>query len=302
MGDEVTRGPVTTRGCWWLVEAVSRLLERGERDAVRGDLAESGASSGPALLDVLGLVVRRQAASWLEPWPWLALAGVALPIGILLSHVSRTWADGTAIYAFLYVNNWTSSFLESPGSRRDMVVLATGFLVNGLTLTSWSWTSGFVLGALSRRTVWITASLFCLAVLAGTVGTDTTARNHFNSEVFSVRFYGVVFPRLLRVTFVLLPAVWGMQWSRRRPSPPLLPAVVGLVATMVLTAWAARDLEGSVVFGRGLIPSDPGVDGFVGTSDDPRPWWGLPLVMIWPAAYIVATTTWQRWRRGPTAG
>jgi hypothetical protein len=47
------------RSCWWLVDIVSRLLEADERDAVRGDLAESNASAPQALRDVLGVLVRR---------------------------------------------------------------------------------------------------------------------------------------------------------------------------------------------------------------------------------------------------
>ncbi len=39
---------------WSMVDAVSQLLEREEREAVRGDLAECGEGPGQALLDVLG--------------------------------------------------------------------------------------------------------------------------------------------------------------------------------------------------------------------------------------------------------
>jgi hypothetical protein len=28
----------------------------------------------------------------------------------------------------------------------------------------------------------------------------------------------------------------------------------------------------------------------------PRPWWPLSIVMMWPAAYLLATTTLDRWR------
>ena len=51
-----------TRICWWLADRVSRLLEPDEREAVRGDLEETGAAGGKALRDVLGLAARRQAA------------------------------------------------------------------------------------------------------------------------------------------------------------------------------------------------------------------------------------------------
>jgi hypothetical protein len=50
---------ITTTG---LFDLVSHLLERDERDAVQGDLLESGESPWQSLLAVLGLVIRREAA------------------------------------------------------------------------------------------------------------------------------------------------------------------------------------------------------------------------------------------------
>lgn len=297
MGDEVNRGPAVRRIGWWAADKLSRLLEADERDAVRGDLTESGATGGRALRDVLGLVMRRQAALWIDWRPWLALVGVVAPLGMLLSHVSRWWADRSAIYAFLYVNNWTWAFLDSPGARRDLADVSTGVFLGYLTLIGWSWTSGFVLGSLSRRTLWVTATLFCLVVIGGTLGTTTTARaNPFNAAVFSLPFYRVVFPRLLLTVLVLLPALWGMHRSLRRASLPLLPTIVGAVAIAILTAWAANGLENSVIFGRNVMPPDPGLDGVLGTADDPRPLRLLPLVMAWPVVFMVASASRRRWR------
>jgi hypothetical protein len=36
-------------------------------------------------------------------------------------------------------------------------------LSQGLALVAWSWTAGFVLGSLSRRTIWVTGTLYSLA-------------------------------------------------------------------------------------------------------------------------------------------
>jgi len=74
-----------------LADLASTLLEPHERDVVRGDLAECGVNGWRACLEVLGLVARRQAALWADWRPWLALVGVVLPIGVLLSHASRSW-------------------------------------------------------------------------------------------------------------------------------------------------------------------------------------------------------------------
>ncbi len=71
------------------------MLEPDEREAVRGDFAESGETSGQALRNVLGLVLRRQAALWKDWRPWLALVGLVAPLGVLLSLVARREA-GTA--------------------------------------------------------------------------------------------------------------------------------------------------------------------------------------------------------------
>jgi len=48
---------------WPLVELVSRPLEPEEREAVLGDLLEADRSAWQALLDIFGLILRRQAFS-----------------------------------------------------------------------------------------------------------------------------------------------------------------------------------------------------------------------------------------------
>ena len=88
-----------TRIAWWMVESLSRLLDDDEREVVRGDLAECGTRAGHALREVAGLVLRRQIALWFGWKPWLALLTVVVPIGVLLSHASRLWADAGMVVA-----------------------------------------------------------------------------------------------------------------------------------------------------------------------------------------------------------
>lgn len=259
-----------SRICWGLVDMVSRLLEPGEREVVHGDFTESGASSGQALRDVLGLVIRRQAALWMDWRPWLALAGVVVPLGILLSHVSRRWADGIAIYAWLYVNSWTWAFLESPGSRRDLADTVVRFCLNATTLIAWSWTSGFVLGSLSRRAIWVNGALFYLALFAGTLGSTTVGRrNPFNAAVFSLTFYSVVWPVILQTLLVVLPALWGMRKGLRLTTLPLHQAIFWVFVIAALTTRAVQS-QGSVRL--------------------------LPLVLVWPVGYMVGVAGWRHWR------
>jgi hypothetical protein len=54
------------RICWLLVDGFSRFLHWEEREAVQGDIAELGLTCDRALVEVLGLVVRRQALLWTE--------------------------------------------------------------------------------------------------------------------------------------------------------------------------------------------------------------------------------------------
>jgi len=106
----------------------------------------------------------------------------------------------------------------------------------------------------------------------------------------------VVFPRLVRTFLVMLPAVWGAYRGSRNPSLPLIRTLLGVLVLASATFMVSQGLENAVVFGRGLVPPDPGPDGVVISADDPRPWWPLSFVMLWPAAYILATTCWQRRR------
>lgn len=78
---------------WWLIDRVSRSLEPNERDTVLGDFTESGESAGRALVDLLGLIVRRRAALWGR---WLLRTFVAVMIGAGISFFFRE-----TIYAYL---------------------------------------------------------------------------------------------------------------------------------------------------------------------------------------------------------
>ena len=73
---------------------------------MRGDLTEADETGGQALRHVLGLVARRQASLWSGWRPWLSLLGVVGPLGMLLNLVARGEAHNSAIYIWMYVNNW----------------------------------------------------------------------------------------------------------------------------------------------------------------------------------------------------
>jgi hypothetical protein len=283
---------------WWsLANLLSALLDERERDVVRGDLEESGASGAQALLEIAGLGLRRQAAAWLDWRPWLMLVGVVVPIGVLLSHAAHWWGVTTALNVANYWSLWDFAYLGYPGWRLDLMRVIGGTSTAWLALIGWSWTSGFVLGRFSRRTFWVTLALLGLAVFAGTLGAVSIAQLRATMPSVQHHVVFIVGPRLLRTFLVMLPAVLGALRGARSSPLPLVPTVLFVVLLAVVTSRVSRGLEGSVVFGRGMIPPDPGLDGYVVSDDDPRPWWPLSLFMLWPAAYILATSSSQRWRR-----
>jgi hypothetical protein len=142
-----------------LVDLVSRLLPPDEREAVQGDLLEGGEGLLQSLLAVVGLVIRREAALWRNWRPWLAAFGLALPSSFLLMGFS------------LSVSRAYQQLVSGPILHATGVTVGPGFalfLCNVLLLAAWSWTGGFVVGSVSRRTVWVSAALsfapclFCL--------------------------------------------------------------------------------------------------------------------------------------------
>jgi hypothetical protein len=142
-----------------LVDLVSRLLPPEEREVVQGDLLEGGESAWQSLLAVVGLVIRREAALWRNWRPWLAAFGLAVPSSFLLMGFS------------LSVSHAYQRLVGGPILHTTGVTIGPGlalFLCNVLLLAAWSWTGGFVVGSVSRRTVWVSAALsfapclFCL--------------------------------------------------------------------------------------------------------------------------------------------
>jgi hypothetical protein len=167
----------------WLVDKAAQVLDPAEREVVCGDLAEAGGSRARAILDILGLVARRQMALWTGWEPWAALILVVAPLGMILSLISRLWADSTSIDAWVYFGHWDWSFFRYPGLRTDLlrVLFLTGR--DYVALMCWAWTCGFAIASLSRRTARLNLLVFCLVLLAATVGSSTTLRN--GAQVFT---------------------------------------------------------------------------------------------------------------------
>jgi hypothetical protein len=199
-----------TRAAWSLVETAAQLLERDEREVVLGDLLEAGESAWRGLTGVAGLVVRRQAGLWRSWRPWVAAFGLALPGSLLLmgSSLSVSWK--------------VQRLMGTSGVIEDAGFLA--ILCNALLLIGWAWTSGFVVGSLSQRTVWVSFAaccspcLFCLA-----------------------RFRETSLSRVCLLLF-LVPAIWGVWQGLRSTRIKLGFAVVLAVAitALMIPTWHGR--------------------------------------------------------------
>lgn len=210
---------------WWIVEPVSRLLKHDEREAVLGDLEESHQAGPRALLDVLDLVIRRQAGLWMTWRPWLVLFVFILPLAMLLSIVSRQTSDGSAVYLWMYANNWDAALTQNPGFWRLFAETAGSVLLSYLTLACCSWTGGFVLGSLSRAMSALNSFLLCVILFFGEV---LGAPRYFaffhdrvfvdlpdgNAAVFEVSFYRVALPVIVQIALVALPALCGLRAAR----------------------------------------------------------------------------------------
>jgi hypothetical protein len=129
-----------------LAEMATILLAPEDRDAVLGDLAEAGASGLSALCSVLGLVVRQQVEFWRAWQPWVA-SSVAFASSFLLLSVS------------FGLSMDSRHLLRSERGYGSVVCGA-------LLMLSWAWTSGFMVGSLSKKTRWVSGILCAIPCLS----------------------------------------------------------------------------------------------------------------------------------------
>lgn len=226
---------------WWLVDRILHLLDAEERDAVRGDLAESCDSAAQALRSVLILVMHRQSMLWRHPRPWLVLFLFFMPLGVLLSFTSRSHAGLSAIYLWLVVNNANLSLLRSAGFWYMLLQILPALLLPSLHLGCVAWMAGVLLAGIARRTLWISGVLLCLMLLCANalslpqlqqvLAFDNNAAVHANA------FYRNVFPILFQCLCILLPAFLGMRQGQQ-PAKVSSPLRTLLWASIVICAFS----------------------------------------------------------------
>jgi hypothetical protein len=183
-----------------LAEMATIFLAPNDRDAVLGDLAETGASGGSALRSVLGLVVRRQMELWRAWQPWVA-GSMAFAGSLLLLSVSF----GLSV---------DSRYLLR-GERGYGSVLCEALL-----MLSWAWTSGFVVGSLSGKTRWVSGILCAIPCLSCVL-----------------RFHDTSLSRLCVLLFLLPGVVGAAQGVRRARLSHRTALTLAIAMTALMFVW-----------------------------------------------------------------
>ena len=283
---------------WGVVQRIARALDPAEREVVLGDLAELGESWSHALRQILGLVVRREAALWMSPRPWLIVIAVAIPLGLLISVLSRIASGGISVYVWMYANNSDWDLLKSAGFWYVLRGASFSFLVQCLTLACWSWIVGFVIGAMSGKFVRRTAFIFLCILLAGEISFaprylafcwqlrdevfHTPVVPAQSDPVSALLFYRVVFPFLVQIVLVAAPALWAVGIGSR------LGALGRALRTVV---WVAAILSVAM-----LVTREPGLGLLLYPS---LFWFSGPVhllqpIVYWPIAYLLTAAIRER--------
>jgi hypothetical protein len=206
-------------------QALSRSLDSGEQETVLGDLAELGMSDGQAFKGVLGLVLRRQLGSWKEWKPWFALVAIAIPVSLLLATMGLNFLPNLVTWFRHGITYRTG--ISSPALLAENCFRASA-------LITWSWTSAFALGALSRKTIWANGVLFLLlcAVFALYPGGFPVRALWLTPWAWTTLVSNFL--------VILLPAYWGLHESAKTPrtkSPWLIPLSGWTVIAGGLAFW-----------------------------------------------------------------
>lgn len=220
---------------WQLTLLASRLLDPADQEPVLGDLEErqlNGTVCG--LGDVLSLVGLRQVRMWTRPRPWIALF-LLFPSLDMVAGCATSIIDITSKYP------WRELDPLTPAQAMSTLLAAS-------SLTAiWSWTLGFGLGWLARRSY---PGVLLLLTLAGVL---------LNNGGFVVS--GPAYVKLLAAMtagiLIAGPLIAGLRYrlARRAPSGRLL---LGLVLTsMTALFWIgfqhASPSAGSVDLAVGLV-------------------------------------------------
>jgi len=176
-----------------ILSILANLLATDEREAVLGDLAEAGESGMKAIVGVFGLVVRRQAALWLDWRPWLTLVGFVIPAGLALHLIAR----------------WDVGLFTEEALRKDLPWFARLLTLTFATLACWSFLSGGVLRTIAPRTLILQIPALLGVMLVAQVLDLMSYMTPAHGAAHQEAAYAAVAAWLVQVVFVASPLVWG---------------------------------------------------------------------------------------------
>lgn len=131
-------------------------LEPKDREAVLGDLAESGASRPRTAWEVARLILRRQALAWVA----------LIPAAVFLTVVMVRYSGGYAL-GFWVLRNYADLdpgiLAELSLTKRDIL---RQFLEGAWRPALGAFLTGFALASYSGRAAWLNATVFAAVTLA----------------------------------------------------------------------------------------------------------------------------------------
>lgn len=198
-----------------LTNLASLLLTVNDREAVLGDLQEANDTPLQSVQQIFGLALRRQLELWKNWRPWLASFGLAMPCSFALMGISVSISWNTLHFL-----------------RPEIFIVPNSAVCHGLLpfvcqiflLLSCAWTGGFVVGSISRRTVWASAILCASPAL------------------FCLSRFGIVPLSRFCLLLFLLPAVLGVWHGLRqtRISQSWAISLAIVVTLSMICLWTGR--------------------------------------------------------------
>lgn len=297
MDNEPADNSMISRRSWHVALWLSGFLRQAEREAVLGDLVENGESGGRAIVNILGLLVRRHTAVLFHLRLWLAVTLVILPVGFLLSGIAENTAGEGAVYSWMYLNNWDWALTENPGFWHLLRETAVNLGIAYLVLACWSWSGGFLIGRLPKAILHTGRNAFIVLITASWL-VDAPGRldrlwmslhglparpllPDVHAPITANIFYHVFFPWIVLAILVILPAFSGMREGNR--SLFLNPKMRAVLATAAIISLLTLLVQ-SPDFG--LLLGAPMSKWLWHTGNVMQV---LSLLSCWPAFYWIAT-------------
>jgi len=261
--------------------------------------------------DVCDVLLRRQAQLCSNWRPGVILVCLIIPLGMGLSILARPSSNESAVYLWLYANNWHWPLLGNRGFWYVLSESAREILRQYLTLACFSWTAGFVLGRVSRRLIATNRVLFCLALFLGailgapryfaythhlfltTISNAHAAAPPFRPLSRAQILYASMFPLIVQVCFVAMPALWAMsQGAHVARLRPVMRRIIWITAAASIAVMFVRVSEWFVLLG-----ASPWI----------WPTWQMRLIrslalclsvaVYWPIAYLAVKGIGERVRK-----